>query len=449
MLGNRDQTLNRREAIRTLALIGVSASALRQSSVSSTPDTRVTFGTSYIEQKELTLALLNTDQPAIQPLLDDYRNQTGVTIKTVVDSYDDIYTKISISLTQSTGAFDIVSLDDPWMPQFAGGDFLVDLSERMDRDGVKVESDFLPAFLGLCQYPEESNLRALPWIGNVQLFAWRRDILASLGVAPPKTWVETLNLATQITAGQSGNGVYGVGLRGRAGNPAATTFLPVLQGFGKDLFDPGSNEPQLNSRDAIAAMEMLIALKDQAPPAVDKTGHSEMTSNLLNGSIAMSADLWPDQLFRASDSEESSVAGLLEFGIQPSDGLNRVSNATGSWLLGIAGGSKNQELAAEFIYWFTAPEQQKRLLLEQKISPTRSSVLTDREVLDRYPFVLGLLTSIRRSKPRLRTPYFRALEEICGGFVSQALTGQLTAKQAMTNANTQITSLLEREGVLA
>ncbi len=448
MLGTGGTKLNRREVIRSLALIGASASALQLSSVSSKPDSRPSFNARFIEQKELTLALLNTDQPAIQPLLDEYRNQTGVNIKTVGDTYNDIYTKISISLTQSTGAFDIVSLDDPWMPQFAGGDFLVDLTDRMDKDGVKLDNDFLPVFIDLCHFPEERGLRALPWVGNVQLFGWRRDILAQLGALPSATWEETLAIATRISAGEAGSGVYGFGLRGREGNPAATTFLPLLRGFGKDLFDPETGEPQLDSREAIDAMEMLISLKDQAPPAADKTGHAEMTANLLNGSIALASDLWPDQIFRASDAEQSSVAGLIEFGAQPGEGIDPMSNATGSWLLGIAGGSKNQELAAEFIYWFTAPEQQKQLLLEQQISPTRSSVLSDRDVLDRYPFVVGLHTSMRRSQPRLRTPYYRALEEICGGYVTQALTGQISAREAMTSANAQITTLLEREGVL-
>ena len=160
------------------------------------------------------------------------------------------------------------------MPQFAGGEFIMNLGELMDKRGIEPDPDFVPELLALGDFPPGSGLRGIPWVGNVQVFAWRTDVLEELGLeAPPKTWDEVLAYAQTITEAKGADGLYGIGLRGEAGNPAATSFLPVLRGYGTDLFDENW-EPQLETDAAMRRSTTQLALAKLAPPGVETVGHA-------------------------------------------------------------------------------------------------------------------------------------------------------------------------------
>jgi multiple sugar transport system substrate-binding protein len=121
---------------------------------------------------------------------------------------------------------------------------------------------------------------------------------------------------------------------------------------------------------------------------------------------------------------------------------------TGNWLLGIPEGAKNSEAALDFILWLTSAEQQKRLLLENNLPATRTSVMKDPEAVEKLPFLPGLLAAAQNALPRPRTEHYSALEEIYGRYVAEAIAGQTSGEDAMKNANKEMRELLVREGVL-
>ena len=401
----------------------------------------------FRQSRTIVFVLSDTDAAKVQPLIDDYARQNNVTIEVQPNPFASLLEKLTINLTQATGAYDVVSMDDPWIPQFAGGEFLMSLEEMMDRRGLQPDPDFVPELLALGDFPAGSGLRAIPWIGNVQVFAWRTDALQELGLQAPKTWDDVLAVAQAITEAKGSSGLYGIGLRGQAGNPAATSFLPVLRGHGKDLFDENW-EPQLQTPEAVQALTTHLALAKLAPPGVENVGHEENGRNMYEGVIAQSADIWPDQLLQIFDPDISKVVGKVEIGGEPAQAGVTPTNMTGNWLLGIPEGSQNADVALDFILWFTAPEQQKRLLLDQNMPATRTSVLQDPEAIAKFPFLPGLLTAGRNAVPRPRTPYYNAVETIYGRYVAEAIAGQTDGEEALANANEEIRELMVREGVL-
>lgn len=401
----------------------------------------------FLQGSTVVFALGQDDAPKIQPLVDEYASANNVTIELQPNPFASLLEKLTLNLTQATGAYDIVSMDDPWMPQFAGGQFLMNLQELMDQRGMAVDEDFVPELLALGDFPAGTGLRGIPWVGNVQVFAWRTDVLEEMEIAKPETWDDVLAAAQAITDARGAEGLYGIGLRGQAGNPAATSFLPVLRGYGTDLFDENW-EPQLETPEAMAAMETQLALAKLAPPGVENVDHAANGINMYEGIIAQSGDIWPDQLLQIYDPELSKVVGMVDIGGEPAQEGVSPANMTGNWLLGIPEGSQNAEAALDFIVWFTAPEQQLRLLMDQNIPATRFSVLENPEAVEKLPFLPGLLAAGRNALPRPRTPYYNAVEAIYGRYVAEAIAGQISGEEALTNANTEIRDLMVREGVL-
>ncbi len=401
----------------------------------------------FLQGSTIVFALTDGNAPQVQPLVDDYQAANNVTIELQPNPFANLLEKLTLNLTQTTGAYDIVSMDDPWMPQFAGGEFLMNLQELMEAKGLAPDPDFIPELLALGDFPAGSGLRGIPWVGNVQVYAWRTDVLEDAGLTVPKTWDEVLSAAQTITDAKGAEGLYGIGLRGQAGNPAATSFLPVLRGYGVDLFDENW-EPQLETPQALEALNTQLALAKLAPPGVENVGHAENGINMYEGIIAQSADIWPDQLLQIYDPELSKVVGMVDIGGEPAQEGVSPANMTGNWLLGIPEGSQNADAALDFILWFTAPEQQLRLLLDQNIPATRLSVMENPEAVEKLPFLPGLLSAGRNALPRPRTPYYNAVEAIYGRYVAEAIAGQTSAEDALANSNREIRELMVREGVL-
>jgi multiple sugar transport system substrate-binding protein len=338
-------------------------------------------------------------------------------------------------------------MDDPWMPQFAGGKFLMSLQELMDKKGIKVDEDFIPELLALGDFPKGTGLRGVPCVGNVQVYAWRSDVLQDMKIEVPKTWDDVLAAAKAITEAKSANGLYGIGLRGQPGNPAATSFLPVLRGYGTDLFND-KWEPQLDTPQALAALNTQLALAKLAPPGVENVGHADNGRNMYEGITAQSADIWPDLLLQIYDPKLSKVVGKVDIGGEPAQEGVKPANMTGNWLLGIPEGSQNADAALDFILWFTAPEQQLRLLMNGNVPPTRTSVMQNADAVAKFPFLPGLLTAAHNAVPRPRTPSYNAVEAIYGQYVAQAIAGQISAEDALKKSNQEIRDVMIKSGEL-
>jgi multiple sugar transport system substrate-binding protein len=371
-----------------------------------------------------------------------YTRNTGTEVEVQALPYDQSFQKLQIALSQKSDAFDVASMDDPWMPQFAGKKFLVDLDELYSKSGAKPNPDFQPQLFALGTWPPGSGLRAVPWLGNVQVFAWRSDLINQR----PNTWDEVVDTASKVKADNPS--VFGYAIRGAAGNPATTSYLPIIRGYGTDVLDE-KFEPQLDTDKALAALQTALKLRDTAPPGAENVQHADVSRFMYTGMTAMSGDIWPDQLLQMFDPTVSKVVGKIEIGPEPSQPGASPANMTGTWLLGIPEGSKNKEQAFDFINWFTQLDQQKQLLMGYGNPPTLVPLFNDQEAVAKFPFLPGLLKAAEKAVPRPRTEFYSAVEDIIGRYVSQAIAGQTEPKAALEQANKEVRDLLVRNRVLS
>jgi multiple sugar transport system substrate-binding protein len=440
---DRQRTVTRRRLIKLTAVgaLGVGAANLLGASAASAASD-VVFAAPLLQSSKITILVNSGNADPIRKVAGGYTSKTGTTIDVLELPYDQSFQKLQIALSQKTDAYDVASLDDPWIPQFAGGQFLANLDDMFAKAGTSPNPDFQPQLFGLGDWPKGSGLRALPWLGNVQVFAWRNDLIDKR----PNTWDEVISTAQKILAGPSG--VYGYAIRGAAGNPATTSFLPITRGYGKDVLGP-TFEPQLDSPEALSALRTALKLRDTAPPGAENVQHADVGRFMYTGTVASSGDIWPDQLLNIFDPSVSNVVGLVSIGPEPSQPGVQPANMTGTWLLGIPEGSKNKDRAFDFIQWLTEFDQQKRLLLDSNIPPTLVPMFSDAEAVAKFPFLPGLLDAAAKAVPRPRTQYYSGVEDIIGRYLSQAIAGQVEPEQALSSANSEVRDYLVRNGQLS
>jgi len=395
--------------------------------------------------KELTLAVNSgVEGDALKQAARDYEAQTGVHINIAEFPYANLFEKELIDLNSRTGAYDLIMLDDPWFPRFAAKQFLTDLAPLLQKKGVPgADADFVQTSLALCKHPYETGaLYALPYVGNSQLFFYRKDLFEKHQLKEPATWDDVLAAAKTIQDKESAgaNKMYGYVMRAAQGNAAVADFMPIFWAFGAEMFD-ASGKPTVNSAEGIAALKFMLELGKYSPPGYASFNADEVGAHLLQGTAAMSIN-WPAWITSFSDAAKSKVIGKMAFTTLP--GAKRSGQAEiGNWLIAIPRDAKNAEAAIDFLLWATTANEMKRSALRGN-PPTRKSVFTDPELVARFPSYPAQMRSLETSRPRPRTPQWNEIENAFGIFLSKANSGELSAEDALNQANAEIEKILQR-----
>ena len=403
--------------------------------------------TSQPPRKQLTLAVVSgAEGEALKQAARDYEAQTGTHIEIAEFPYTNLFEKELIDLKSRTGAYDLIMLDDPWFPRFAVENVLTELTPLLQKRGQSgPDSDFVEASLSVCRHPYQTGaLYALPYVGNSQLFFYRKDLFEKYSLRPPATWDDVRTAAVTIqekeTGGANGPKVYGYVMRAAQGNAAVADFMPIFWAFGGEMFDDGG-KPTVNSQKGIAALEFMMELGKYSPPGYASFNADEVGAHLLQGTAAMSIN-WPVWISPFSDPSRSKVIGKMEFTVLPA-AEKQGQAEIGNWLIAIPRYSKNAEAAMDFLLWATSPEQMKRSALRGN-PPTRRSLFNDAGLVAKNPAYPAQLRSLESSRPRPRTPYWNEIENAFGIFLSKANSGELSAADAMNQANAEIEKILQR-----
>lgn len=399
-------------------------------------------------KKQLTLVVNSgVEGDALKQAARDYEAQTGVHLNIAEFPYDNLFEKELVDLNARTGAYDLIMLDDPWFPRFATQEFLSDLKPFYERRGqAGPDDDFVQNSLALCHHPYQTGaLYALPYVGNSQLFFYRKDIFEKHHLKQPETWEDVLASARVIqeqeAAGAPGGAkMYGYVMRAAQGNPAVADFMPIFWAFGAEMFD-ASGRPTVNSAEGINALKFMLELGKYAPPGYASFNADEVSAHLLQGTAAMSIN-WPAWISSFSDPAKSKVVGKIEFTVMP--GAKNPGRAEiGNWLIAIPRDAKNSEAAFDFLIWATSRDEMKRSA-ERGNPPTRKSIFQDAAMVAKFPAYTQQLRSLENSRPRPRTPLWNEIENTFGIFLSKANSGTLSPEEAMNQANAEIAKIIER-----
>ena len=170
---------------------------------------------------------------ALSKAVDLYKAKNpGLEVERLELPYGGLYEKATISLREKAGAYDVVMMDDTWAVEFMSNGWLADL----DKLGGGADADFVKPAVDVSRYPVGSGpLYALPFVGNVELFAYRKDLFEKYGFGTPKSWTDVVNAAKTISEKEAG--VSGVVYRGIKANPIVTGFLPILWAHGARIVD--------------------------------------------------------------------------------------------------------------------------------------------------------------------------------------------------------------------
>lgn len=377
---------------------------------------------------------------ALKAAARDYEQAAGVRMDVVELPYANLFEKVMLDLTSRTGAYDVIMMDDPWFPRLASDGKLAALEPHYRKAGLAgPDSDFVPSALALGHEPYPNGaLYGLPYVGNCQLFFYRKDLFDKLGLAEPKTWDDVRRAAQKISGAEKG--VYGYVMRAAPGNPAVADFMPILWAFGGEVLS-AQGEPRLNTPEAAAALSFMVEMGKWSPPGYISFNADEVSAHLLQGTAAMSIN-WPAWVLAMDDPSKSRVAGKIAFAPMPGE-REPGRSALGNWLLGIPAGSKNIDAAFAFLRWSTDAAQMRKAA-ERGCPPTRRSVFQDAELVRHFRAFPVQLRALETGRPRPRTPHWNEIENAFGIYISKANAGSAPVAEALARAQAEIAGIQKR-----
>lgn len=381
----------------------------------------------------------------LEKLLSEFADASGIKVDFERLGFPVFVQRSDLELSGATGAVDAMTLVFAQSGRWIGAGWAEDLaplikSSRFDLD------DLLAGPLATMKRGDK--IYGIPWLADSQLMLYRKDLVST----PPDTFEELLDAAKRVHS------------------PAVAGYLPVgkvglnwifptfLYGFGGRFFanPPADLRPGLAAPEAVQAAEYWAGrlVRNHGAPGATNFEDAEQIATMQQGRAA----IWIHslgQLTAALDRQKSAVVDKVAFAPPPRGPAGRFPQVASHGLM-IPVASKRKDAAWEFIRWATSREIMRRVALEaQHAAVTRASVLNDPEFKKKYQLAGSDVPALHEAALKAagagymayRTvPEFPAVTERVVIALSTIAAGQRTARDAMTAANNEVISLLERAG---
>lgn len=385
----------------------------------------------------------------IAKLAPQYTKITGVKINFVKLSYDDLFSKDLVSASGNQGTYDLIFMDDPWIPTFAGGGYLYPLSHFN-----YTPTGFLKGALQVDQWPPSppynaplgtqgtQQYYALPVTGNVLTLFYNTTLLknSNLKVNPDHlTWQDINKLAA--ASYDPAKNEYGFVMRGKGGNSGVADFTPILWSYGGHYFN--SNwKSALDSPQAIAAMAEWVKLYHYGPSGQTSFGANQVGAYMQKDKTA-AALVWPSGWApeMPKDVKVTMVPGVK------SNGKDAQYPEIGVWSLGIPKNAPHANEAFKFMEWVSSKDQQMQFASDGLDVPTMKSVILNPSLDKKWPYYVPVYQSIEAGHMRPRTPAWPEVETVLGSEMVAAENGQITPTQAMQKAAQQIDQYMKQHNL--
>jgi multiple sugar transport system substrate-binding protein len=417
-----------------------------------------------------------------------YKAKSGNTVKLVIDfiPWGSFYQRVAASLSSGEKKYQMIVTDSQWMGDFVEGGHYLKLNKYIDADPELqgLIADMHPVLLATSSsYPYKSNnYYGFPQFPDNLVTAFRKDLFCNPTERAnfKKQFSQTLpcyynewedvdwqryenigkffqrKKGDKLGDGVADDDFYGIAYQ--AGKPYDFASMQV-NGFiwqaGGDIWDETATKPALgvvNSDKAVAAFDHYLSLLKYMPP-VAKTGQMDIfvvQDLYMQGKVAAIVD-WVGVMGPVMDAKLSKVSDKTNFAEPP--GTRLADNSISRW--SNIGGQpfvlttwNSDDVVKEGLdivkWWLSKPVQTK--FVKSGGQSGMLSVMDDPAYATWAPYNRAYLDNYQWQKDVWHIPEFFPLLTEQQEQVDKAVTGQVTAKQALDTVAAFQDKLLREAG---
>ena len=356
------------------------------------------------------------------------RLHPNINVQAVAIPYDSLHQKL---LTATAGGTlpDVVRSDIIWVPELANLGVLVPLDRQL-KDFKALARITFPGALATNRW--KGHYYGLPLDTNTRVLMYNAKALTAAKMArPPRTFAQLKTLASRLR----GKGIYAFADGGTSG----WSILPWIWSGGGTLTNKALTKATgyLNSPKSIAAVQMLVNLhRSGTARFLNVDGGAQTSDGLPKEQYATILDgPWMFPIFQA---QYPSFA--LKTGRVPAGPGGSVSVVGGEDIVMTQSSSHKSESAA-FIRFMLSKFAQTEMAKVGQMSIRKDLKSQLTKIHSYYGVFIDQLATAR---PRTPHPQWPKIDSTLESFVAKAVRGDLTVRQALTQAAREIDGLLRQ-----
>ena len=422
--------------------------------------------------------------------VDEFEQQTGAKVRVLTPGWSETILQIDESLKSPERNFDIYVVISMWQGKLLGGNHIEPVPEAIKR---QIDwDDVLPIYRNTI-LSWNNVAYGLPYDGDCINLYYRKDVFenpeyrkrfkAKYGyeLAAPASWKEYRDIAEFFTGwdwNNDGKPDYGIAGNRVKDDISMLQFFAQAAAFAKHpddpayYFDPDTMKPRINNPGFVRALEVWIDTMKFGPPGMANFAGHDVRDRFVSGLVVMAID-WADMGVHAANSPVSVVREKVGYAQLPGSAdvynaqrrtwdhrYNQVASISGNWTFFVSKNSKHKDLAFAFAAHMTSKELTRKLttMSGTAVNPSRYSHFSDpaswnqagfsTESAGAYLSEITKSLSNRNVAQDITIPGALEYYAACDQFVTQAVNGELTPKQALDKAAVaweEITDRLGRE----
>lgn len=406
------------------------------------------------------------DHRALGEKVEQLKEETGIELEITSPALGALIEKTLQVLKADQAEFEIINYLGFLTTQQVGGGYFEQLNAYMD-DPAETDptwdfDDFADSNVknvGIYDLANQelgagSDLYGVPGLhsGSVVYF-YRKDLFDAAGLQPAKTWDEFKAAAEKLHTGD----VAGCSFIGANDFSLATVdwYTRFITTGGKLMTgSPATKDfkPNLNSPEAVGALQMLIDVLPFAPENVTTYGFAENVDAFSTGKIAQMI-FWSTIAGPVFNKENSLVADSTEVTPVPTGAGQTARAILGGWGVGIPKNVDPALKAAAWrtLQWITSKEMNNYFTEAYQIDASRDSTFNDPTLVAEFPY-LPVAGQANASAQPIETTIlndFFAMNDVMNVEFNKALIGGQDAATACANVQTQWEAMLRKAGVLS
>ena len=420
-----------------------------------------------------------------------WEEMTGADVKIIEIPFGELYEKLVSTFAMGVKAYDVIIYPSNWIADFVQAGWVISLEKYWDKKSDW--EDVIPLYRKM-QFLEGKPY-SIPVDGDIIFGYYRKDALEvpeyqkkfedkyGYPLAPPKTWKEYKDIAEFFNGwdwDKDGKTDYGAleALLTRTAGPYIFIVRAASRAAHPDnpatlFFDPVTMKPNINNPGWVRALEEWLEIKKYGSPEMVNYGLGEVRGYYIGGESALAID-WADIGIMAQDPVKSRIRGKIGYFLAPGsyeywnvktkkwDRFDEVTYAPyigwSGWCASVTSTSENVEAAFSFADFLDTEENALEGVTTPATArnPYRYSQVDNPKAWKESPInfvnpeeylkVNKMGYEHPNAQLDLRIPkagrYFEALAR----YLSEAIAGTLTPKEALDEAAKEWDRITEEMG---
>ncbi len=371
----------------------------------------------------------------------------GFKVRIIEATRADYYTYVNNTLMAGAKTPDILESFSGFTALYGKSGLALDITDWYYDDSLFPydRNDWLPIAMKLVTY--KGRIYALPTDTNTYLLFYRKDLIPE----PPKTWEELYEVAKKFTKKYNPNSptMYGLAFYGRKSESLPMFWYQIFRSYGGTWW---YDRPAFDSEPAMKALKWVVKVirEGLVPPDISTYEYMEILGALQTGQVAMAVQ-WDAAYPTLRDKKASPLVWdkmgvAMVPGVWTPEGIRRAHSAHDQMLV-INPNSKYKKEAFIFIAWATASPEGAKIYAMAGCSPPRKSILSDPEVLKKFPRFSVKLPGLDKwgyAEPAL--PDYPEMKDILNTYLAKAWALEIDPETALKKANQEIYEFLRSKG---